>query len=498
MNAAAHLAHPGAAPHTQSMSPRRRRFGALGAVALTALLAACASKPTSNTPENPQEAIKTISSSTTPANWQAPLPHGGSLAQLSQFWAQWRDPLLLELAQASQKENPSLAQAASRVAQARATTVAAGAALGPTLDAQASATRARQVPKAPPATSLQAGLQAAWEIDLFGANAAARDAALARQELAEAQWHDARVLVAAEVAVTYWNHRLCLAQTQLTDTDTRSREATTRLTDLTAKAGFSAPATAELARASAAEGRQRLAEQRGACDILVKQLVELTGKAEAELKPRLINNTAPVPSLESMASLFGIDAVPGQVLTQRPDLRAAEREVVASAFELRSTRAQGLPRISLAGSVGGARVSSGGVSSDGVVWSIGPIALTLPLFDGGKRAANTEAARARYEEATAVYRGKLRTAVREVEEALVNLQSTSQRAQDALRAAQGYRAFFTATEQRYRAGLASLVELEDARRTALAADNSLLTLLRDRIAAWVGLYRAAGGGFTPT
>ena len=64
-------------------------------------------------------------------------------------------------------------------------------------------------------------------------------------------------------------------------------------------------------------------------------------------------------------------------------------------------------------------------------------------------------------------------------------------------AASGYRANFVATEQRFKAGLTNLVELEDARRTALSADNTALTLLRERIAAWISLYRAAGGGFTP-
>jgi outer membrane protein, multidrug efflux system len=470
----------------------------LSVLALAALLSACASGPGTQGEADAAQAIQSTAMQATPGNWQAPLPHGGSVDGLAQFWAQWRDPLLLELALSAQKESANLAAAASRLAQARATATAAGAQLGPTLDAQASATRARQQPKAAPGTSLQAGLQAAWELDLFGGNAAAQGAAQAREASAEAAWHDARVLVAAEVAVTYWNYRLCLAQTQLTETDTRSREATTKLTDLTAKAGFSAPANAELAQASAAESRQRLAEQRAACDILVKQLVALSGKPEPELRQRLQTNTAPAPDLNSLGHLFGIHTVPAQVLGQRPDLRAAERDVIASAFDLRSTQADRLPRVSLSGSVGAARVSSGGFTSEGVVWSLGPIALTLPIFDGGRRVANVQAAQARYEEATATYRAKLRTAVREVEEALVNLQSTQDRAQDLQRAASGYRSFFVATEQRYKAGLASLVELEDARRTALAADNALLALLRDRIAAWVSLYRAAGGGFTPT
>jgi outer membrane protein TolC len=123
------------------------------------------------------------------------------------------------------------------------------------------------------------------------------------------------------------------------------------------------------------------------------------------------------------------------------------------------------------------------------------LALTLPLFDGGRRAANVGAAYARYEEAAATYRARVRQAVREVEEALVNLHSTGARSQDVLTAAEGYRASFNATESRYRNGLASLVELEETRRTLLAAETAVAGLDRERRAAWVALYRAAGGGW---
>ena len=90
---------------------------------------------------------------------------------------------------------------------------------------------------------------------------------------------------------------------------------------------------------------------------------------------------------------------------------------------------------------------------------------------------------------------KLRTAVREVEEALVALQSTAARGEDARSAADGYERSLRAVESRYRGGLASLFELEDARRTAVAAQSALIELQRERVAAWISLYRALGGGW---
>ena len=125
---------------------------------------------------------------------------------------------------------------------------------------------------------------------------------------------------------------------------------------------------------------------------------------------------------------------------------------------------------------------------------MGPLALSVPLFDGGRRAANVGAAQSRLEEAQALYGARVLHAVREVEQALVNLQSTAARSDDTQTAALGYRAAFDAAQARFNAGLSSLPELEDARRTSLAADTVQLSLKRDRTLAWIALYRAAGGG----
>ena len=426
-----------------------------------------------------------------PAAWQAPLPHQGSLQALSQWWTRLNDPLLVELIAAAQAINPGLAQAQSRVAQARASQVASRAALGPTLDGQAQASRGFNEQLATLATTAQAGLQASWEIDLFGANAAAKSAADQRLEGAQALWHEARVSVAAEVAQQTSSLRTCQAQWALAERDAHSRRETARLSSLSERAGFTAPATAALARASAADGTARAAQQRMQCDVDTKTLVALTGWDEPALRIRL--QTAPPPAAPD--GLFAIATVPAEVLAQRPDVYNAEREVAAAHADLDQAQAQRYPRLSLTGTVGAAWVRTGGVTTDLSTWSIGPLALSVPLLDGGRRSAQVEAAQARYTEAAALYRARVRQAVSEVEQALVRLQGTAERSESARSAASGYRASLDATTARWRAGLASLVELEDARRTALAAENALLALQHERQLAWIALYRAAGGGW---
>ena len=425
-----------------------------------------------------------------PTAWQAPLPHQGSLGDMARWWTQLGDPLLVELIDAAQAVSPGIAQAQARIAQARAAQVSSRAALLPSLDAQASASRGLNEQLARVATTAQAGLQASWEIDLFGANRAAKTAADERLAGAQALWHEARVSVAAEVAQQTSSLRTCLAQLDVAERDAQSRGETSRLSELSERAGFTAPATAALARASAAEAQARVAQQRMQCDVEVKTLVALTGWEEPTLRARLAAPVAAAPD-----TLFAIAVLPAQVLAQRPDVYNAERDVAAASADVGSAQAQRYPRLSLSGSVGTAWVRAGGVTTDLNTWTIGPLALSLPLFDAGRRAAQTDAAQVRYDEAAALYRAKVRQAVSEVEQALVRLQSTAERSASARTAVQGYRASFDATEARWRGGLASLVELEDARRTALAAENALVALRHERQAAWVALYRAAGGGW---
>ncbi len=450
-------------------------------------------------------------SAPTPAAWQAPLPqpgesdaaqasaaplpHNGRLTDLTQWWQQQGDPLLAELIAASQAVSPSIASARSRIEQARATRVAAGAALGPTLDADASLSRSRSqqfVPGVSPiSTTGSVGLQASWEPDVFGGNRSARNAAIERLAGAEAGWHDARVSVAAEVANQYYSYSSCRDLETITRADAASRQETARLTDLSMKAGFTAPATANLARASAAEASARLTEQSARCELDIKALVALSGLEEPFLRQKL---ALAQPNRAQSAPIF-IASVPADALTQRPDVFNAAREVAAASYEIGSAEAARYPRLTLSGNIGSSRVRSSGVSTDFNTWSIGPLSLSLPLFDGGRRAADIDAAKARYDDAAAKYRGNVRQAVREVEEALVNLQSTAARGTDAQTAVEGYRNSFNGTEALYKNGLASLVELEDARRTLLTAQTTQATLVQTRNAAWVSLYRAMGGGW---
>ena len=449
------------------------------AAALPLALAACATPP-------PARVDLPV-----PAQWHAPLPHEGSLTALAGWWRQQGDPVLVQLIENAQTASPDIAAAASRIAQARSQRSAAAAALLPTLDATLGVSRANQQSQLPGGTTSQVALQSGWEIDLFGARRAERRAAQARLAGAGAQWHEARVAVAAEVASLYYSLRSCEQLLAVARQDAASRADTARLTQLTADAGFQAPATAALARASAAEGSSRATLQQALCDIDIKSLVAVSGVTEPALRTQLAAN--PVMAARPIA----ITTLPAALLAQRPDVFAAEQEVAAASADVGSADAQRYPRLSLSGSIGVGSFRTGGESIQSDTWTIGPLALSVPIFDAGVRRANAAFARARYETAVVAYRATARRAVGEVETALVNLNSSSARSKDAQVSLEGYRIAFVAAEDRYKNGLGSLLELEDARRTRLLAENAVVTLQRERNAAWVALYRAAGGGWSP-
>jgi outer membrane protein, multidrug efflux system len=459
-------------------------------LAMAGLLGACAG---AGVPQG-EAALPT---NTPPTAWQASAPmlaHGGSTAALSEWWTQFDEPTLPALIQAAQAASPTLASARARIERARSSLATTGALLGPQLFVAGSASHGVSAPKAPEATGASLGLQASWELDLFGAGTAAKAAARARLQGAQAGWHEARVSLAADVATLLLSYRACQAQLEQARIDAQSRAETSRLTELSAQRGFTAPADAALVRAGAAQSRSQALAQAAACDTQLKSLVELTAQPEPELRTLLAAGAGKVPQPAPIATA----ALPAQLLQQRPDLADAARAVVAAAADSAQADARQRPQISISGSLAAASLRSGGVSTNGSVWSIGPLSVSLPLFDGGALAANSAAAKAGYHEAVAQYQAALRRAVREVEVSLVALDATAERERDALSAARDFEASLVATQARQRGGLASLLDLENARRLAVQANSALIELQRERAAAWVALYRALGGGWQPT
>lgn len=474
-----------------------RLFKMLGSVPLLSAIAGCVVGPTY------QEPTPATSSQAVLPQFQASLPptaaNGDSsgAAGLADWWSQFDDPLVSELVATAQASNPSLAQALARIAQARATAGSAGSALYPSLAANAGSTRSKSLSGltselgnvATVATSSTATFDASWELDLFGGKRKTAQAADARVFARNADWYGAKVSLAAEVGTTLVNYRACVATAAMLEQDLKSREQTAQLTALKVKAGFTAPADGALINGSTADARQKLVVQRTECDLDIKALVALTDIPEPSLRSKLaVNERLPTPRG------FVVESVPAQALSQRPDIAVAERELAAASAEINVAQANRYPSLSLLGSIGigGLRFDGGSSRSD--TWSFGP-SLKLPLFDAGLRRAQVDLARGRYDEAYAGYQLQVRTAAREIEEALVRLDAAARREDDAALAAREYEKYFHANDDKFKAGGGSLFELEDARRTFLSAQQTQISVQREHVTAWIALYKALGGGW---
>lgn len=480
----------------------RRSFWRLSAIGVVAALAACSSVRDAS-----QSAREWRADLTPTEPWSAPgvgkpapsvstntrAAHGGSAASISQWWQHFDDPLLAALIDDAQATSPTVGAALSRMREARASVQLEGASLLPSVSLGVSGSRGVSPGTSVPATQGTAGFQSQWELDLFGGLRHREAAANARAEQSRMEWHDARVSLAADVAQTYLNLRSCEAVEAVLAQSADSQRKSAELTRDKARVGFEAPANAALAQASAADASNRLVAQRVECGASVLALSTLTGRSMTALNQSLASRRAALPQ---PGQTFDVERVPAEVLASRPDVAAAEQALAATESDVQSAQAARWPRLVFGGSIGTGLVRVGGVQTDGLTWSFLP-SLSWPLLDGGRVAAGIDAAQARRDAAVAQLDGRIRAAVREIEEALMRLDAARTRETDALTAAEGFQQYFVAVEQRWRLGAASVIELEEARRLKLNAQAALIGLQRERVSSWIALYRATGGGWRP-
>lgn len=450
-------------------------------LSLSGLLAACSTSTVKF-----EESIKT----TTVEQWEAPLPATENAVALDTWWTSWNDPVLLALQAHAQQHNPGIAQAGARIAQARAEASASGASLWPNLDLNASlkSNRDYPIPGSGKQTIRTTGLDARWEIDLFGANFAARSSMVARAEARDSEWHDASLSLAAEVANSYLALRSCEAQVEAAEQIAASQQISQALQDQRLAAGFISALELAQQRAILSNTISQARQQQTDCAVLLKSLVVLLDLPEAALKQQIKPGHGIVPQ----AGNFIVDQLPASALLKRPDLRASMQNLVASAKEIDAAQARRYPSFSLLGTINILGIKVAGQSSDTHSWSFGP-SLTLPIFDAGKRKADVDAALARHSTALAAFRHQSLLAVREVEEAMLRLDLANSQ----LEQHQHIENFHTISTQSAQAGWelgsVSLLEKEEARRQQLAGQQQKWQKQRDRASAWIALYKAVGG-----
>lgn len=456
---------------------------------LALLLAACA-----GTPSRAPVAVDL------PEVWRAPLPHDGSTAALADWWQAFPDSTLVQLIARAPAANPDLQMAAARHRQARALIKKARADLLPQLGVSATSSRGANLNSlAGVSTQSDAQFNASWEVDLFGGRRAAADGQAAQAVAAQHDWHAARVTLAADVAAAYVNLRLAQAREEVADLKWLLAARLAAWGRRQQAAGLLNASDVALLHTDASLAAARRSADRAQAQIALQELALLLAVPAAPLAAELQAPALPSGWASPRRALpgvpaFSVHALPAQLLAQRPDVAAAHQRWLAALAHHRSVDAQRYPQLSLGALVGETRLRVGGDSSVGSLWSIGP-SLTLPLFDGGARRAQSQAALAAVDEAAAALQAKWQTAVAEVEQALERMVATRDRAREAQSVAREWQGIAHRAILQAHAGLQSGPQRAVSQRNALTAHDDLLTAQANQAQAWFRLYRSLGGGW---
>lgn len=406
------------------------------------------------------------------------------------WWQVFQDPVLDGLESQAASGNTSVQAAAARLARARALVRSADAQRAPQLGVRAGVNR-QGGPIINAAggggTLLTALADFSWEADVFGRLQQGVDAATLDAQSQEALLRDARLLVQANVAQTYFELRALDAERALVDAAAEAWRETVAITNQRLRAGSvaeleSVRAQAELA-AIEAEG-QALQRRRTQ---LEHALALLAGAPASnfELPPQDLR--APLPAIPA--------GVPATVLTRRPDILAAQRAVQAAQARVGLARTAWFPSLTLTASGGQASPDLGQLLQASTrAWSIAAL-LGGVLFDGGRREAGIQLADADLEAAAVGYREQILTALREVEDQLAAVQLLAAQSRTASTAVDLGRRATVLAESRYRSGLASQLDVLDARRTELRNQRDALQVRSAQYQATVRLIRALGGGW---
>lgn len=460
---------------------------------LVLLLTACAGAP-----------VRAPMTVDLPEAWRAPLPHDGSTVALAHWWKAFPDPVLAQLIERAQAANPNLQVAAARHRQARALVTEARAGLLPQLGVSATSNRGKNLTSiAGISTQSDARFNAGWEIDLFGGKRAAADEQAAQADAAQHDWHAARVTLAADVASAYMNLRLAQAREEVAELDGLLATQLAAWGHQQQAAGLLNATDVALLHTDVSLATARRSAERAEAQVALQELALLLGvpaaamthEFAAELQAPVLPAAwaAPCRTLPSVPT-FAVHALPAQLLAQRPDVAAAHQRWLAALAHHRSVDAQRYPQLSLGALVGEARLRVGGESSVNSLWSIGP-SLTLPLFDGGARRAQGQAALVAVDEAAAALQAKWQAAVAEVEESLERMVATRDRRREAESVAREWQGIAHRAALQAQAGLHSGPQRVASQRNALTAHNDLLTAQADQAQAWFRLYRSLGGGW---
>ena len=448
--------------------------------AAAALLSGCSFIPTYERPEAPVPQV---------------FPYAS--AQGENTAIAWRDyftdPRLQQLIEMALRNNRDLRIAALNLEQARAQFQIQRSGLYPSVGGIASANRGNSQVTGDLGNTFTVGLAiSSWELDFFGRINSLKEAALA-QYLASDEGRQAFELTLVTSVAQGW--LALMADEELLNISRRTlstREESIKLAKLRFDAGFSseldyrqAESLTEAARATFAQQQRQRALNENALALLLGQPVP--APLLASLDGAKLADAAPMADIPA--------GLPSDLLVRRPDIRAAEQQLIAANANIGAARAAFFPSISLTAQFGTVSNDLSNLFKSGS-WgfNFGP-SLNLPIFTGGRLTANLQSAQASRDIAVAQYEKSIQTGFKEVADALASRNTLAEQARAQSAQAQAERQRFYLSDLRYRNGVASYLDLLDAQRTLFALEQADVQVRLAQLLNQISLYKALGGGW---
>jgi NodT family efflux transporter outer membrane factor (OMF) lipoprotein len=417
-------------------------------------------------------------------------------AQLpAQWWQLYHDPHLDALQQQLLKANPDLAAAIAHFDAASAYATGLHGGLWPQANATVNPVRQRQSDSRPLRGDTQpsvynsdtAGFSLSFDLDLWGR---IRNQVAAGDAQAQASGDDlaaAQLSLQQQLATLYVQARGLDAQRRILDHSLSDYNQALQLTQDRYDGKIASQLDLNRAQSQLAQARAQRDDVQAQRDLAEHAIAELVGKLPSDFS---LADDQPLMALPTVPT-----DLPSGLLQRRPDVAAAERRVFAANANIGVARAAWYPDFSLSGLLGGQTQGVGNLlSSANRYWAIGPV-INLPLFDGGRRSAADQQAKAEFDEAAAQYHSKVLHAVREVEDNLGQLRNLELEAVDQKAAVDAANSAQQIAMSSYQGGAASYLDVVTAQTTALQAQRQLLDVQTRQVQASVSLVVALGGGW---
>ena len=465
------------------------RFRSAAAIVVALGLAGCAVGPDYTPPEP-----------AVPAAWAGAAGNDrvtpAQPRDLSAWWAVLSDPMLSNLIGEALARSPNIRTAQARFREARARRALAGAEMFPTVSGSAAGRRTKASEEAGSGGTFNrfsAQIDASWEPDVFGGTRRGIEAAQADLDAAQENLYGTQVTLAAEVALNYVELRNFQARLAIARANLATQSETYDITRWRAEAGLTTALDVEQARADLERTRA-----------LVPTLE--TGRSEAQHRleillgrqPGALQDVLTAPAQLPSASTRVAVGIPADTLRQRPDVRAAERRLAAETARIGVATAAAYPSFPLSGSIGVEALTLGALGNASALTGSIAAGVAGPIFDAGRIRSRIEIQNAVQEQALIGYETTILTALQEVENALVALTNTRDRQASLETAAEAATNAALLARYRYETGVADFQAVLDTQRTLLSVQDSLTSSKAENTSALVQLYKALGGGWTPT